>query len=146
MAKRDRIDDIIDIVLPMPDPLPENADEDERDGHWAWSDETDRKRRELEEDLRSTERHSEPYVDPLLEQIHRARRDMLEAEERMRLLVAYGREFVSPQPYPLKSLAAATGMSISGTRSAYTVEEVATVARRIGRQPRVRNGEAGSAP
>ncbi|GAA1278700.1 hypothetical protein [Streptomyces javensis] len=35
-----------------------------------------------------------------------------------------------------RALADATGMPISGTRSSYTVEEIAAVARRIGRQPR----------
>lgn len=56
----------------------------------------------------------------------------------MRLLLAYGREFITPQPYQLKNLAAATGMSISGTRSAYADDEVYDVARRIGRGPRGR--------
>lgn len=34
-------------------------------------------------------------------------------------------------------------MSISGTRSSYTVDEVAAVARRIGRQPRFCTDETG---
>ncbi|MEV0734170.1 hypothetical protein [Polymorphospora sp. NPDC050346] len=34
-------------------------------------------------------------------------------------LIAYGREFVQPRPYTLGDLAAAAGMSISGTRTAY---------------------------
>ncbi|MCK2245444.1 MULTISPECIES: hypothetical protein [unclassified Crossiella] len=145
MAKRDRIDDIVDIVLPMPAPLPEHADEHDRDGHGAWCDQVTGQRRDFEENLRFSEEHSDSYVDPLLEEIHRARQAMLEAEARMRLLVAYGREFITPQPYPLKDLAAATGMSISGIRSAYTVEEIATVARRIGRQPRPRTSDTGTA-
>jgi hypothetical protein len=36
--------------------------------------------------------------DPLLAEIGQARREMREAEQRMRLLVAYAREFVAPQP------------------------------------------------
>lgn len=60
---------------------------------------------------------------------------MREAEDRMRMLIAYGREFVTPQPYPLKALAAAAGMSISGTRGAYTFDETVAVAERIERRP-----------
>jgi hypothetical protein len=35
-------------------------------------------------------------------------------------------------------------MSISGTRSSYSVEEIAAVARRIGRQPRFRAEDTSS--
>jgi hypothetical protein len=74
-----------------------------------------------------------PHGDVLLNEIDRARTEMREAEARM--LIAYGREFVTPQPYPLKALAAAAGMSISGTRGAYTSDETVAVAELIGRQP-----------
>ena len=42
----------------------------------------------------------------------------------MRLLIAYGREFTQPRPYKLEALAAAAGMSISGTRTAYGEDEI----------------------
>ncbi|MBE8519246.1 hypothetical protein ILP97_17285 [Amycolatopsis sp. H6(2020)] len=89
------------------------------------------------------EEHEEGEYDPLLAEIHAARQEMRIAEDRMRTLVAYGREFIKPHPYQLKQLAEATGMSISGTRSSYTIDEVAAVARRIGRQPRFRTDETG---
>ncbi|WP_432845581.1 hypothetical protein ACQPXB_32725 [Amycolatopsis sp. CA-161197] len=89
------------------------------------------------------EEHEKDDWDPLLSEIFAARREMRAAEERMRTLVAYGREFIKPHPYQLKQMAEATGMSISGTRSSYTVDEVAAVARRIGRQPRFRTDETG---
>lgn len=138
------IDDLVDIVHPMPAALPDDADEDDKDAHWAGCDHIDGQRRKFEEYLRVQDEHGESRYDALLDQIRDARREMLDAEERMRLLVAYGREFIKPQPYQLKDLAGATGMSISGTRGAYTVEEIATVARRIGRQPRFRAEETGS--
>ncbi|MFG1635878.1 hypothetical protein [Pseudonocardia alni] len=42
---------------------------------------------------------------------------------------------MTPQPYPFKALAAAAGMSISGTRGAYTSDETVAVAERIGHRP-----------
>lgn len=140
MTKRDMIDDLVDIAYPLPPAPDEDADENERESHWTWSNQVEGERRKLEEALRNAEEHSDdPRFDVLLSQISAAHTEMRAAEERMRLLVAYGREFIKPQPYQLKDLAKATGMSISGTRSSYTVEEVATVARRIGRQPRFRD-------
>lgn len=54
----------------------------------------------------------------------------------MRLLVAYGREFVAPRPYKLDDLAQATGMSISGVRTAYDDDEIVEVAQLTGAKPR----------
>ncbi|MGH3568389.1 MAG: hypothetical protein ACRDRH_20640 [Pseudonocardia sp.] len=146
MAKRDMIDDLVDIVHPMPDPLPDDADENEEAGHDAWRDEVQDQRAAFEENIRDTQDNVDFYYDPLLAEITRARREMREAEERMRLLLAYAREFVAPQPYQLKDLAAATGMSISGTRSAYAVAEIADVAQRLARQPRPRPTPATTPP
>ncbi len=70
--------------------------------------------------------------DPLLAQIASARKRMLAAEARMRLLVAYGREFTRPRPYKLEDLARAAGMSVSGVRTAYSDDVVARVAELIG--------------
>jgi AraC-like DNA-binding protein len=60
---------------------------------------------------------------------------MLAAEARMRLLIAYGREFTRPRPYRLEDLARAAGMSISGIRTAYDEDEIAEVARLTGARP-----------
>jgi hypothetical protein len=56
----------------------------------------------------------------------------------MRLLIAYGREFVNPRPYTLEGLAQAAGMSFTGVRTAYNDDEVAEVAARTGARPRRR--------
>jgi hypothetical protein len=37
--------------------------------------------------------------DPVLSEIAAARREVIEAEQRLRLLLAYAREFVAPRPY-----------------------------------------------
>ncbi|MFD0855403.1 hypothetical protein ACFQ07_24390, partial [Actinomadura adrarensis] len=58
-------------------------------------------------------------AEPLLHAIGDARARKERAEEEIRLLVAYGREFTRPRPYTLADLAEAAGMSISGVRTAY---------------------------
>jgi hypothetical protein len=79
--------------------------------------------------------------DPLLEELARCRAQILEMERRIGLLLAYGREFVRPQPYPLKSLAAAAGLSISGVRIAYDGDEIGEVEQILGEKPRRPAGE-----
>ena len=74
--------------------------------------------------------------DPLLDEVAECRAEMLQAEQRMRLLLAYAREYVRPQPYQLKSLAYAAGLSISGVRIAYDEEEIGEVGERTGLKPR----------
>ncbi|MFE5565926.1 hypothetical protein ACFQ68_13150 [Amycolatopsis japonica] len=134
MAKRDMIDDLVDILYPLPGP--EDVPDGDEDILDAARDAVIEEREKYEQNLRMAEEHSEdPQFDVLLSEIYAARREMRAAEARMRTLVAYGREFIKPHPYQLKDLAAATGMSISGTRSSYSFEEIAAVVRRIGRQP-----------
>ena len=74
--------------------------------------------------------------DPLLATIDACQTAMAAAEYRMRLLVAYGREFVRPQPYQLKDLAGAARMSVSGVRIAYDEDEVHDVIELTGAKPR----------
>jgi hypothetical protein len=74
-------------------------------------------------------------TDPLLTTLALLRRQRLEAEMTIRLLVAYGREFVRPRPYRLLDLADAAGMSISGIRTAYGEEEMDHVADALDRRP-----------
>lgn len=75
-------------------------------------------------------------AEPLLNAINSARRRKEQAEEEIRLLVAYGREFTRPRPYTLAELAAAAGMSVSGVRTAYDHGQVAAVAEAVGRPGR----------
>ncbi|WFB05605.1 hypothetical protein LRS74_00150 [Streptomyces sp. LX-29] len=63
----------------------------------------------------------------------RARREA--ADREIRHLLAYGREFHGRRAYGLDALAEASGMSISGVRTAYTPHEIDAVARQIGRAP-----------
>ncbi|MET7372570.1 hypothetical protein [Micromonospora arida] len=75
-------------------------------------------------------------INPLIGALADARRAKEEAEQRIRELVAYGREFVQPRPYTLGDLAAGAGMSISCTRTAYSHRDVAQVADATGAKPR----------
>ncbi|MGC1215564.1 MAG: hypothetical protein WA890_30450 [Micromonospora sp.] len=79
--------------------------------------------------------------DPLLDELARCRAQILEMERRIGLLLAYGREFVRPQPYQLKDLASAAGLSISGVRIAYDADEIREVEQLIGEKPRRPAGE-----
>jgi hypothetical protein len=63
----------------------------------------------------------------------RQRRD--QASRDMRLLLAYAREIAAPRPYRLADLAEATGMSISGIRSAYTGSDVVAAWQLLGGSP-----------
>lgn len=74
--------------------------------------------------------------DPVLGEIEDARRQMLAAEHRLHLLVAFAREFVTPRPYPLEQIAEAAGMSISGVRTCYDDDDVALVAATTGHRRR----------
>jgi hypothetical protein len=73
--------------------------------------------------------------DPLLVELRRAVRDRDEAYRRMLRLLAYGREFIRPRPYPLSVLGAAADLSTSGVRKTYDEKVIEDVARRTGTRP-----------
>ena len=78
---------------------------------------------------------AEHYDDPLLHALHEARGRKLRAEEDIRTLIAYAREFTRPRPYRLIDLAQAAGMSISGVRTAYAPRDVERAARLLQQVP-----------
>jgi hypothetical protein len=73
--------------------------------------------------------------DPLLTTLAGLRRQRHDLDAAMRRLLAYGREFTRPRPYKLADLADASGMSISGVRTAYDADEIAQVADATGLKP-----------
>ena len=135
MATRDIITDLTDLTHPLPEDPGEPEDDDAAAGWSAMCDEVVRDREAYEQGLRLTWEHEDDY-DPLLGEIAAARNAMLAAEARVRLLIAYGREFTRPRPYRLEDLARAAGMSISGVRTAYDEDEIAEVARLTGARSR----------
>jgi hypothetical protein len=124
--------DMITHLAKLTHPMPEAPDDpDERDGWSLACEQIADEREEDEAQMRLTWEHQDDY-DPLLAEIAAARNAMLAAEARMRLLIAYGREFTRPRPYRLEDLARAAGMSISGIRTAYDTDEILEVQRLTG--------------
>lgn len=71
--------------------------------------------------------------DPLLTEIERVRKQRAELDKQLRELIAYGREFVGPRPYPLNTLANAAGLgSHSSVRTFYGEAEIEAVIKRTG--------------
>jgi hypothetical protein len=127
-------EEIAAILIPWPEPDPDDQEYSEeqlaQERERAW-----RQRQDLAADL-ATGWDDPQGLDPLLACLAGARRRMLAAETEIRMLIAYGREFARPRPYRLADLADASGMSISGARTAYTPDEVEDVAEQIGRPAR----------
>jgi hypothetical protein len=79
--------------------------------------------------------------DPVLAALADAHARRMKAEEEIRLLLAYARQFVYPHPYTFGELATAAGMSVSGVRTAYGQQDVAKVAAATGMEPVPTDGE-----
>jgi hypothetical protein len=104
------------------------------DGFIDMRDQAARDQEETAEQLRIAWEEGER--DPLIYALADARPAKEQAEELIRELLAYGREFVQPRPYTLGDLAAAAGMSVSGVRTAYGHRDVDAVADATGAKPR----------
>ncbi|MER7812927.1 hypothetical protein [Streptomyces sp900116325] len=74
-------------------------------------------------------------TDPLLLALNDARARKAAADAEIRLLLAYGREFQGTRPYRLESLAHASGLTISGIRTAYGPNEIQQVEHAVHRHP-----------
>jgi hypothetical protein len=137
MANRDIFSDLTNLTHPLPDHPGTGADDELE--HWSdWCRDVQNDRDHYEQKLRLSWEHGDNY-DPLLAEIADARQALIAAQQRIRLLIAYGREFVEPRPYKLDDLARAAGMSISGVRTAYDDEEIFQVSQLIGAKLRRRD-------
>ncbi|MEV4334197.1 hypothetical protein AB0K02_27330 [Streptomyces sp. NPDC049597] len=81
-------------------------------------------------------------ADPLLLALQDARARKAAADAEIRRLLAYGREFHGARPYRLESLSEASGMTISGVRTAYGHDEITEVAREVRRDPNRRTAKS----
>lgn len=131
MSKRDIFTDVAAILHPIPRPEP---GEEDHDGFLALRDQAAEDQERAAEELRISWEHGDQ--DPLTGALAGARQAKERAEQEIRELLAYGREFVRPRPYTLGDLAAAAGMSISGVRTAYQHRDVDAVADATGAKPR----------
>jgi hypothetical protein len=144
MTRRDIVSDVCSIVHPIPDHPGDDAPEEALDVFSDQAAEAEHARARRRAEIEAAWDGGD--VDPLLGEIISARAEIRAAEQRLRLLIAYGREFVEPRPYTLDSLAQAAGMSVSGVRTAYDDEEIFTVARQIGAKLRRRESTEQAAP
>lgn len=117
---RDICDEVAAILMP---------DRDKTDGPDAEEHKAHRDR--LAQHLRLA--WEEEGEDPLLAGVRSARLRKLQAEQEIRNLITYAREFIGPKPYKLVELAEAAGLSISGVRIAYEQDDIAQVAEAINR-------------
>lgn len=124
-------DEVAAIVHPMPKPgeVPEDVFNDV-------CQEIDEARKKMSFNLEMSWDADPEENEPLLSAIGAALYRKAQAEAELRRLVAYGREFTRPRPYKLADLATASGMSVSGVRTAYGHNDVDVVAQAIGRKPR----------
>jgi hypothetical protein len=145
MTTRDMFEAVAAILHPMPNFerfVASNPHLDETDLHLIFSGESERavemRERAIAEmrERATLAAEDDQYFDPLLEELAECHAQIVDVEHRMRLLMAYAREYVRPQPYQLKDLARATGMSISGVRIAYDEDEIREVGERTGDKPR----------
>jgi hypothetical protein len=130
---RDVFQDLAALAHPMPDRIEYDPGFDDARHDIACRNAADAQRTYAEQ-LREAWDITEQ--DPFLAELAYVRQVTVAAEKRLRLLLAYGREFVSPRPYRLEDLAQAAGMSVSGVRTAYDTDEIDTVAAITGAKPR----------
>lgn len=136
MATTNTLADLAAVLHPLPKPV-----DPEPDGWSEVVDDVRQARQDAQANWEASLDAGHEYddggmYDPVLDEIAGARREVLEAEHRLRLLLAYAREFVGPRPYTLAELARFASMSISGVRTAYSNTEVVEVARRTGHRAR----------
>lgn len=141
----DLIDDLVDLLYPLPDrartrlvDVNEYGDDDraaEDAAFHALHDDVAQQRREFEDGLRALQNASplvlDPGappidVDPLIAEVQRAHAEQQAAESRLRLLLAYAREY-TPFTYSLAQLGRAAGISGSGVRNVYTWRDTGRV-------------------
>jgi hypothetical protein len=123
--------DISALIHPLPENPPGHHEDDAAMD--AVAGQVVQEREETAEALRAAWDYGD--CDPLLTTLERLRAQRLQLEGQMRLLIAYGRRFTHPRPYKLIDLADAAGMSISGVRTAYEIEEIEQATAILGRSP-----------
>lgn len=125
------LEDVAAVLHPRPaPPAGVENDADAKAAYLAAIEEVSARRREEIAELEAEwERDG---TDPLLAALASVRRRRESAEADMRALLAYGREVVRPRAYTLADLAKASGMSVSGARTAYGDTDVAVAVEAAG--------------
>ncbi|MFJ8113294.1 hypothetical protein [Streptomyces sp. NPDC096132] len=79
--------------------------------------------------------HGGPDHDPLLASLGDLVAIKKAADEQIRLLLAYGRVYVTPRPHTLETLGQAAGLTPSGVSRAFGAKEILAVGNLTGRRP-----------
>ncbi|MER7001135.1 hypothetical protein [Streptomyces sp. NPDC000410] len=132
----DLVNDIAAIRFPLPPP----GSVTPADLYFEACEQAERLRAEEAESLEAASEGLD--ADPLLLALQDARARKAAADAEIRRLLAYGREFHGARPYRLESLAEASGMTISGIRTAYGNDEITEVAREVRRDPNRRTANS----
>ncbi|MGW8955775.1 hypothetical protein [Streptomyces sp. NPDC055709] len=132
----DLISDIAAIRFPLPAP----GSVTPPDLYLDACEQAERLRTEEAENLQAASEGLD--ADPLLLALQDARVRKAVADAEIRRLLAYGREFHGARPYHLESLSDASGMTISGIRTAYGKGEIRQVEHTIGREPNRRTAKS----
>jgi hypothetical protein len=130
MAPTNMIEDVAAIVAPMPrrdDYERMYPDEPDLAGE-LWNDACNDVMRQQEELARQLTETNEDGEDALLEAVALAREERDAAAQKLRRLLAYGREFHGRRGVPLRSLGSAAGIAHSNVAKAYGREDVDSVA------------------
>lgn len=124
------IGELAALLCPLPEPgsvTPEDAFPDAYE-------EAERERSEYASNLEAAALGLD--ADPLILALEKARAQREAADRRVRLILAYAREFQPSSRYPLRELGPASGYTTSGVTTAYDAEQIELVQSRIHRAPR----------
>ncbi|MGV9385037.1 hypothetical protein ACWDRB_55175 [Nonomuraea sp. NPDC003707] len=134
MTSQELLDDIFAIRWPLPH-FPE-SDQTPPRVHGAAVDDAWRLRNAfLTGRLKAAAADHGPDFDPLLVALEDLVAIKKAADEQIRLLLAYGRVYVTPRPHTLETLGQAAGLTPSGVSRAFGAKEILAVGDLTGRRP-----------
>jgi len=133
MPSQGPLDDILAIRWPVPHFL----EDDRTPAHEraAAVDDAHRRRAAFSRGVGTAAPKDGPDRDPLLVALEELVEIKRAADERIRLLLAYGRVYVTPRPHTLETLGRAAGLTPSGASRAFGAKEVLAVGNLTGRRP-----------
>ncbi|GIH99352.1 hypothetical protein [Planobispora takensis] len=133
MSTRHLLNDLAAICYPEPAfPEEDQTPPAERDAARAGTEEA---RAAFLAQLAAAEEGSGPDFDPLLNTLGNLVAIKKDADEKIRLLLAYGRIYTTPRPHTLEALGQAAGLTPSGVSRAFGAEEILQVGDRTGLRP-----------
>ncbi|MFF3351097.1 hypothetical protein ACFYWN_00420 [Streptomyces sp. NPDC002917] len=133
MTSLETLDDISAIRWPQPhfpedDQTPPAELRTELDAAWS-------SQKAFMQRLRAAAADHGPDYDPLLVALEDLVAIKNAADEQIRLLLAYGRVYVTPRPHTLETLGQAAGLTPSGVSRAFGAKEILAVGNLTGQRP-----------